>query len=117
MGAEVLGEGPRHTTTDTSTTAAELTEAYMCSVDVVALRNLMAEVGCFQEEPTMIYQDCSPAVQVAENRGSLAKRSKAGSGSPASGGVSESLSVEPNGYLKPPEMLSHLKGGKCHLGW
>ena len=49
----------------------------MCSVDVVGLRNLMAEVGCFQEEPTLIYQDCSPAVQVAEDRGSLAKRTKA----------------------------------------
>ena len=67
----------RHTTTDTSTTEAELTEAFLCSVDVVALRNLMAEVGLFQEEPTLIYQDCAPAVQVAENRGSLAKRTKA----------------------------------------
>ena len=37
----------------------------------------MAEVGLFQEEPTLLYQDCSPAVTVAENRGSLAKRSKA----------------------------------------
>ena len=57
--------------------AAELTEAFLCSIDVVALRNLMAEIGCFQEEPTLIYQDCSPAVSVANDRGSLAKRSKA----------------------------------------
>ena len=44
-GAAVSMTSARHTTTDTSTTAAELTEAYMCSVDVVGLRNLMAEVG------------------------------------------------------------------------
>ena len=41
------------------------------------LRNLMAEIGCFQEEPTLMYQDCSPAVSVANDRGSLAKKSKA----------------------------------------
>ena len=51
--------------------AAEITESFLASVDVVALRNLMAEVGLFQEEPTLLYQDCSPAVTVAENRGSL----------------------------------------------
>ena len=37
----------------------------------------MAEVGCYQEEPTVLYQDCKPAISVAENRGSLAKKSKA----------------------------------------
>ena len=37
----------------------------------------MAEVGCYQEEPTVLYQDCKPAMSVAENRGSLAKKSKA----------------------------------------
>ena len=67
----------RHTTTDDSTTAAELTEAYLASCDVEGLRNVMAEVGCYQEEPTVLYQDCKPAMSVAENRGSLAKKSKA----------------------------------------
>jgi hypothetical protein len=37
----------------------------------------MAEVGCFQEEPTLLYQDCQPAISVANNRGSLAKRTRA----------------------------------------
>ena len=37
----------------------------------------MAEVGLIEEEPTLIYQDCAPAVQMAVNRGSLAKRTKA----------------------------------------
>ena len=76
-GAAISMTSARHSTTDTSTMAAEITEAYLCSVDVTALRNLMAEVGAFQEEPTMIYQDCSPAVQAANNRGSIAKKSKA----------------------------------------
>ena len=50
--------------------AAELTEAFLCSIDVVALRNLMAEIGCFQEAPTIIYQDNAPAISVAA-RGSV----------------------------------------------
>jgi hypothetical protein len=37
----------------------------------------MAEVGLFQEEPILIYQDNQPAIQVAENRGILSKASKA----------------------------------------
>ena len=52
-------------------------ECYHASCDVVALRNLMAEVGLFQEEPTLIYQDNQPAIQVAENRGVMSKASKA----------------------------------------
>ena len=67
----------RHTTTDDSTMKAEITECYHASCDVVALRNLMAEVGLFQEEPTLIYQDNQPAIQVAENRGVMSKASKA----------------------------------------
>ena len=76
-GAAVSFSSGRHSTTDTSTMAAELTEAHLCSLDIVPLRNLMAEIGCFQEEPTLMYQDCSPAVSVANDRGSLAKKSKA----------------------------------------
>ena len=37
----------------------------------------MAEIGLFQEAPTLIYQDNAPAITVANERGSLAKRSKA----------------------------------------
>ena len=37
----------------------------------------MAEVGLFQNEPTLIYQDNTPAIQVAENKGILSKASKA----------------------------------------
>ena len=67
----------RHTTTDDSTMKAEITEAFFASTDVVALRNLMAEIGLFQEEPTLLYQDNKPAISVAENKGSLHKASRA----------------------------------------
>ena len=67
----------RHTTSDDSTMKAEITECYHASCDVVALRNLMAEVGLFQDDPTLIYQDNQPAIQVAENRGVMSKASKA----------------------------------------
>ena len=67
----------RHTTTDTSTCEAEATEFFLCTRDVERLRNLMAEVGLFQQEPTVIYQDNQPAIQIMMNRGSLPNKSKA----------------------------------------
>lgn len=67
----------RHTTTDDSTTAAELTEMYLCSCDVEGLRSLMAEIGLFQQDPTIIYQDNMPAIQISMNRGQLAKKTRA----------------------------------------
>ena len=67
----------RHTTTDTSTCGAEATEFFLCTRDVERLRNLMAEVGLFQQEPTVIYQDNQPAIQIMTNRGSLPNKSKA----------------------------------------
>ena len=67
----------RHTTTDDSTMKAEITEAFHASTDIIALRNLMAEIGLFQEEPTLLYQDCKPAITVAENKGALHKASRA----------------------------------------
>ena len=67
----------RHTTTDTSTCEAEATEFFLCTRDVERLRNLMAEVGLFQQEPTVIYQDNQPAIQIMTNRGSLPNKSKA----------------------------------------
>jgi hypothetical protein len=67
----------RHTTTDDSTAAAELTEQHLCACDVEGLRNLMEEVGLTQTEPTIIYQDNQAAIQIANNRGSLAKKTRA----------------------------------------
>jgi hypothetical protein len=67
----------RHTTTDDSTAAAELTEQHLCACDVEGLRNLMEEIGLTQTEPTIIYQDNQAAIQIANNRGALAKKTRA----------------------------------------
>mgnify|MGYP005635662535 FL=1 len=67
----------RHTTTDDSTAAAELTEQYLCSCDVEGLRQLMSEVGLHQQQPTIIWQDNQAAIQIAMNRGALAKKTRA----------------------------------------
>jgi hypothetical protein len=58
----------RHTTTDDSTAAAELTEQYLCACDVEGYRNLMQEVGMKQEGPTVIWQD-NQAVQILARQG------------------------------------------------
>ena len=76
-GCAISMTSKRHTTTDTSTCEAEATEFFLCTRDVERLRNLMGEVGLFQQEPTVIYQDNQPAIQVMMNRGSLPNRSKA----------------------------------------
>jgi hypothetical protein len=68
-GAAISYTSKRHTTTDDSTTAAELTEAYLCACDVEGIRNLMEEIGLRADGPTVLYQD---------NRGSLlSKKTKA----------------------------------------
>ncbi len=67
----------RHTTTDDSTTAAELTECHLCACDIVGFRKLNSEIGLKQLEPTVIYQDNQSAIKIAMNQGSLAKKSRA----------------------------------------
>jgi hypothetical protein len=47
-GAVISFTSKRHTTTDDSTAAAELTEQYLCACDVEGLRNLMKEIGLEQ---------------------------------------------------------------------
>ena len=76
-GAVISFSSKRHTTTDDSTAAAELTEQYLCACDVEGLRNLMKEVGLEQMEATKIYQDNQAAIQIANNRGQLAKKTRA----------------------------------------
>lgn len=76
-GAVVSFTSKRHSTTDDSTAAAELTEQHLCACDVEGLRNLMKEIGLEQIEPTPIYQDNQAAIQIAINRGALAKKTRA----------------------------------------
>ena len=67
----------KHTTTDDSTTAAELTECHLCACDVVGFRELMKEIGLENKDPTIIFQDNQAAIQIAMNRGSLSKKTRA----------------------------------------
>ena len=76
-GAAISLSSKRHTTTDDSTTAAELTECHLCACDVVGFRELNKEIGLAQTEPTIIYQDNQSAIRIAMNRGSLAKKTRA----------------------------------------
>jgi hypothetical protein len=76
-GGAISFTSKKHTTTDDSTTAAELTEAYLCACDVEGFRNMNEEIGLRQEGPTVIYQDNQSAIQIAMNRGSLSKKTRA----------------------------------------
>jgi hypothetical protein len=67
--AAILCTSKRYTTTDDSTAAAELTEQYLCACDVEGYRNLMQEIG--------LKQDNQAAIQIAMNRGALAKKTRA----------------------------------------
>ncbi len=67
----------QNSTTDDSTAAAELTEQHLCACDVEGLRNIMKEVGLEQFEPTKIFQDNQAAIHIANNRGALAKKTRA----------------------------------------
>jgi hypothetical protein len=75
--AAVTITSKRHSTTDDSTLAAELTEAYLLACEIEGFRNLMAEVGLKQKRPTILYyQDNMAAIQVAMNRGSLSRKTR-----------------------------------------
>ena len=76
-GAAISFTSKRHTTTDDSTAAAELTEQYLCSCEVEGLRQLMSEVGLHQQQPTVIWQDNQATIQIAINRSALAKKTRA----------------------------------------
>jgi hypothetical protein len=74
--AAITFTSKRHSTTDDSTTAAELTEAYLLACEVVGFRSLMSEVGLRQIGPTVLYQDNKAAIQIAMNRGSLSRKTR-----------------------------------------
>ena len=76
-GAAICFTSKRHTTTDDSTTAAELTELYLAACEVEAMRNLNSEIGLEQDGPTTIFQDNQAAIQIAMNRGSLSRKTRA----------------------------------------
>ena len=98
----------KHTTTDDSTTAAELTELHLCACDVVGFRELMKEIGLEQKGPTVIFQDNQAAIQIAMNRGSLSKKTRAMEVRVFSvRNKIEDMKVEPI-YLKTEDMLADI---------
>ncbi len=76
-GAAISFTSKRHTTTDDSTTAAELTEAYLAACDIEGFRNILTEIGLRPEGPTVLFQDNQSAIQIAMNRGSLSRKTRA----------------------------------------
>jgi hypothetical protein len=74
--AAITMTSKRHTTTDDSTMAAELTEAHLLACEIKGFRVLMDEVGLKQDGPTKLYQDNKAAIQVAMNRGSLSRKTR-----------------------------------------
>jgi hypothetical protein len=75
-GGAISLSSQKHSTVDTSTTAAELTEAFLVSNDVMGFRNLLEEMGFQLEGPTVIYEDNQPAIAVAEGHRNLASKTK-----------------------------------------
>jgi hypothetical protein len=76
-GAAISFTSKKHTTTDDSTTSAELTELHLCACDVLGFRELLKEIGLEQKDPTIIFQDNQAAIQISMNRGSLSKKTRA----------------------------------------
>ena len=107
-GAAICFSSKRHTTTDDSTTTAELTELYLCSCEVEAMRNLNDEIGLKQSGPTVIYQDNQTAIQIAMNRGSLSRKTRATETRTLSvRNKVEDLKVVPI-YVKTTEMIADI---------
>jgi hypothetical protein len=76
-GAAISSVSKKQTKSAPSTTSAETTSLFQCSTDVLGVRNLMTELGMHQQYPTVIYQDNKSTIQIANNRGSLGKASRA----------------------------------------
>ena len=76
-GAAISMKAKRQTVTAPSTVWAEMTTFFDTTMDVVATRNLMAELGMYQGEPTIVYGDNEAQQKIANNRGSLGPTSRA----------------------------------------
>jgi len=75
-GAVISMSSQKHSTVDTSTTGAELTELFLASNDVMGFRNLLRELGFVLQGPTVMYEDNQPAIAVAEGERNLAQKTK-----------------------------------------
>ena len=76
-GAAILFKAKKQTLTAPSSCWAELTELFNLSTDIRGLRNLVGELGMYQQEPSLCFQDNESAIKIANNRGSLGPTSRA----------------------------------------
>ena len=76
-GGAVLFKAKKQTLTAPSTVWSEMEVFYDQTTDVLGLRNLMAELGMFQQKPTPIYGDNESQQKIANNKGSLGQTSRA----------------------------------------
>ena len=75
-GAAIKMETKKHSLSASSTVMDEFMQQFEGSTSIGQVRNLMAEVGLAQQEPTDLYQDNSSTVQISMNRGSLSDKTK-----------------------------------------
>ena len=76
-GGVISSTSSRHKKTNSPTIDAKTEEAYLVSNGVVAPRKIFEEIGLKQINPRTIYYDNQPAIHIMENKGSIAKKSKA----------------------------------------
>ena len=76
-GACVLMKARKQTKTAPSACHSEIMSFFDCSSFVLGMRNLMGELGMYQEAPTVIYEDNESCEQIMNNRGSLGQTSRA----------------------------------------
>ena len=66
-GAAFINTAKKHPTVDTSSTMAELSELFYCTLNVSIIRNFMDEIGLRITEPTLVYQDNQPCIKIVNN--------------------------------------------------
>jgi hypothetical protein len=76
-GAALSSTSKKQTIPQSSSMAVEHVSQFECSTEALAIRNLLTELGQCPQYPTTIYCDNQSAIEVANNRGSLGKTSRA----------------------------------------
>ena len=70
-GGPISWRAKKQTIIQLSTAGAEVTEAALCCLDVVAIRNLLEEIGLWQDQATVIFSDNQAAITISHHEGSL----------------------------------------------
>ena len=76
-GGCIAANAKKHAMTDTSTTMAEIVEAFNASQSLVGLRNLHNEMGITVNAPTKLYCDCKPVIQVVNGDRTMTESTRA----------------------------------------